>query len=553
MNTSHFLSPDIEMNTFRLPKIVFGGFIAKRTLRGALLWAVVFGGYFASKSLGLASIYPTAAERLKIAHSYGTNIGIEFIIGSAKHVTSTAASIGAWNTLGIMVITGSIWGLLLSTKYFRGEEDAGRSEIVLAGETTPRQAAANVFGGLAASLSVFYIVVSLLFIAVGKSSKVDYSVSSALFFGLAALSSVVIFVMVGALASQLMPTRGKAASLSAEVFGVFFIMRAIADITSAKWLLNFTPLGWIEKLQPLSGNQPIWLLPIVILILILGALTIFFVGRRDIGEGIFVDRDSSKPRTRLLNSPLGAAFRLTRINSISWLVGIFATSVLYGLLTKSAAQEFDQSSKAAHVLGRLAHQSQQTGATVFLGVIFLLMMTVIMGYAASAIASIRNDEANNYLDNFLVQPVSRIKWLNGRLLLDSSVVILAGLLTLFGTWLGAASQHTGVSFHSLLLASINALVPAVFTIGAAIFVFGVYPRITSLIAYAVLGWSFLLVMLSSGLHINHWILDTSVLNHIALAPATSPRWTTDLIIIVLSLALYLFGLIAFNKRDLQTE
>ena len=112
MSASVATSTMNEMKSFRSPKTVIGRLVARRTVRGAILWALVLGGYVASKSIGLVAVYPTTAARLKIAQSYGNNIGIEFLLGSARHVTSAVSSIAAWNTMGLLVIVGSIWGLL---------------------------------------------------------------------------------------------------------------------------------------------------------------------------------------------------------------------------------------------------------------------------------------------------------------------------------------------------------------------------------------------------------------------------------------------------------
>jgi putative exporter of polyketide antibiotics len=167
--------------------------------------------------------------------------------------------------------------------------------------------------------------------------------------------------------------------------------------------------------------------------------------------------------------------------------------------------------------------------------------------------AIRREESDNYLDNYLVTPISRIRWFSGRLLIIISVVLLAGLLSAVGSWLGLINQHLGVSFSTLLNASINALTPVIFVIGVGIFMFGIRPRLTSFAAYGVLAWAFLIEMLSSGIKINHWILDTSILNHILLAPAVNPNWPKDGFIIIISLVLGLIGLLIFNRRDLQTE
>jgi len=157
------------------------------------------------------------------------------------------------------------------------------------------------------------------------------------------------------------------------------------------------------------------------------------------------------------------------------------------------------------------------------------------------------------LDNFLVRPVSRMRWLWGRILLFTAVVIIAGLLSGIATWVGQASQHSGMPFHTLLLAGINAMTPVVFIFGLGVFVFGLLPRLTNILTYSAIGWSFLVVMLGSGLNFNHWLMDTSILHQVTFAPAVSPNWTVDLVLVILSLALCVIGSFRFKTRDLQNE
>jgi ABC-2 type transport system permease protein len=542
----------IAMKQFRSPQTVISRFVARRTFRSAALWALVFGAFVASKAIGLVDTYPTEAARQQVVAAYSNNIGIEILLGPLKHDASVG-SIVTWNTLGAMVMIGAVWAMLLATKTLRGEEDAGRWELLLSGQTTARRAAANVLAGLAASLAAFYAVIAVVFTLIGKTHGLDFNVGAALLFALTVVAGIAVFMMVGALASQILPTRARATSVSATIFGVCFLLRAIADITSAHWLLNVTPFGWIEKVQPLSDSQPVWLLPIAGLVLLLGALTIFFAGWRDLGEGVLADKDTAAPRTAMLSAALPATVRLTRANTIGWLTGIFATATLYGLMTKSAAKAFAESSSAQHILNRLSHQAQTASTTAFLGIVFFLQMMFIMAYAASSVSTIRRDEAEGYVDNFLVSPVSRLRWLLGRISLTGIVIILAGLLTAAGTWIGVASQHSGVSIRILLLAGVNALVPAIVTVGVGIFAMGVQPRLTSLLAYGVLAWSFLISMVSSGLNLNHWILDTSILNQVVFAPAANPRWGTNAVLVAISLALCAVGIILFNRRDLQPE
>ncbi len=542
----------LPMKRSRSPQTVISRFVARRTMRGAALWALVFGGFVASKAIGFVDTYHTEAARQQVVATFSNNIGIEILLGPIKR-SASVGSVVTWNTLGAMVMIGAVWALLLATKTLRGEEDAGRWEVLLSGPTSARRATANAIAGLGLSLGVFFVVIAAAFLLIGQAHGLGFRASASLLFAFTVVAGIALFMMAGALASQILPTRARASGVAATVFGICFLMRAVGDITSAHWLLNITPFGWIEKVQPLADSRPVWLLPIAAVTVILGGLAVFFAGRRDLGEGVLADNDTAEPRTAMLNSPLPATIRLTRAVNLGWLSGIFATALLYGLMTKSAAKAFAESASAQHILNRLAHQAQTASVTAFLGIIFFLQMIFIMAYAASSMSAIRRDEADGYLDNFLVEPFGRLSWLAGRIFLALSVIILAGAATGIGVWAGTASQHLSVSTGTLLSATANALVPAIITVGVGVFTFAVRPRLTSLLAYGVLSWSFLISMVSSGINLNHWILDTSILNQVVFAPAANPAWGTNAIIAAIAAVLCVLGAFIFNRRDLAAE
>lgn len=544
--------PKTNFRYFRSPQTVVSRFVTRNSIRSAALWALIFGIYVASKGIGYATAYPTVASRIKVAASLSNNAGFNAILG-IPHSLSTVTGEIAWNTLIVMTIIGSVWAYLKATKTFRGEEDAGRWELLLSGQTTAKMACINALAGLSVSLVVMYLVSAITFVVIGKDHNVDYSVTAGLFFALAATAGAAMFMAIGAVVSQLMPTRSRAAGVSTAILGVFFLVRAAADATSLHWLLNLTPIGWIDKLQPLYGSQPIWLLPIIAFIVVLVVITVVLAGRRDLGDSMFADKDTSKPHSRLLNSPLSLAVRLNRGVTISWLVGIFVATVFYSLLTKAAISLFSDSpglKKDFSAATSLLHTNLEL---IWLGVTFYLMMMLIMAYVASAVGSVRKEEADGYVDNLLVCEVSRMRWLWGRISLIVGGIALAGLVVALGAWLGIVNEDTGISFHQLLIAGVNALVPAVFILGLGIFALGFVPRLTTVIAYSAIAWSFLISILKSGLHLNHWVLDTSILQHVTLAPAANPVWKTAIIIVCLGILLATIGVLRFNNRDLQSE
>jgi ABC-2 type transport system permease protein len=550
--TADMVTSNFKLKTYHFAKTVSSRFVARRSVKGAIVCGIIIGVYTASKSIGFAKLYNTAAARAKIASSFSNNIGLNAILGK-PHGVNTVAGYTAWNCVGVIVILLSIWALLLASKTFRGEEDAGRMELIASGQTSLKKATLNTFAGLGLSLFALFVVMAACFVALGHDKIIGFSTGASIYLALTAISIAAIFVAIGALASQLLAPRSRAAGFSAGIFGLFFLLRAMGDITSLSWLLDLTPLGWVEKLQPLYNSQPIWLLPIGLFIAALVGLTIYLAGRRDLGDSILADSDSAKARTSLLNNVSGLGLRLTRLNSLAWAVGLALMAFFYGLITKSAIQAITQSASTHHAFNKILKSSHTTVSLVFLGIIFFIFMLVLMFYAANAVNKLRDEEAQGYLDNILVRPISRYRWLISRVGLILVVITLLALVASFGSYLGTASEHTGIAFHPQLLAGINTIAPAVFTLGVGILALGFIPRLTSYVAYAVVGWSFLIQMLSSGLNLNRIILNTSLLYHVNLAPAVNANWHADLIMALVGVGLGVIGAIGFNRRDLANE
>lgn len=548
--------PNVQFTYFRSPRTVVARFVAKRTRKAAILGGVLFAFYAASKVIGFVEAYKTAAAREAFAKSFGNNTGMNALLGTAHDVGSIPGYTN-WNVMGVVVIIGGVWGLMLATKFFRGEEEAGRTELLLTGNTTARQAAQNTVLGLLANLVIMFIIVAVAYIAIGRYKGVGYGAQSALFFALSAVSATVLFVAVGAFTSQLMPTRRRATVVGAAIFGISFLLRAVGDTTSQHWVLNVTPLGWIENLMPLIGSRAIWFLPIFGSAFVLFVLTIWIAGRRDIGESVFADKVAAKPHTRLLVSPFLAAVRLTRAVSFGWIAAITVMGYLYGSLTMSVVQSLGNGpgqGKSIHkALNKLTQSSHLSFATLFIGAIFLILMIAAMAYVANALGKVRDDEAQGYVDNFLVQPVGRLQWLGGRVLLVTIISLLVCLFASLGLYAGQAVQHVGVPLHLLLEAGANMAAPVLFTVGACVLALGFVPRLTHFVAYGVIGWSFLISIVASGTKLSHWILDTSVLHQTTLAPAVNPNWTVNTWMIVVGFALCLLGMLRFNYRDLQSE
>ena len=556
MISTEAASPAATRVRYRLPQLAIARFTGRRTVRTGALWGLVFGFYVYDNAVAFDTLAPTAGKRNGLLATMASNAGLKALLGDTHRIT-TRGGFTDWRALGVTVLVASIWGLLVGTRSLRGEEAAGRWELFLAGPTTPRRAAANALAGLGAGTLAMYAATALLTAVLGTRHNVAISPGRSLFFALAIVAGAAMFAAVGAVASEVFASRSRAAGASAAVFGAAFMLRALGDATSnAHWLVYLSPLGWIEQLHPLTGAQLLWLLPIAGLTG-LCALATVILADRDLGASVLADKDTAVARTGLLGSPVLVALRLSRGSVASWLTATMIAGLLYGSLAKSTGQAFASSGMLRKFTGQLTHvalrQLQLQGTRVFAGIVFLLLMTLIMAYVASAMGRVREDEAEGYLDNLLVGVVSRPRWLSGRAGLILAVLVSAGVAGGVSFWAAAASQHAGLGLGQLLLASFNSAAPAALLLGFGVLTFGFVPRLTSSVCWGLLAWSFLLDMLGSAIKINHWVMDTSLLYHPALAPAVNPNWRIAGTYLAIGSAAALLGGWRFTQRDLQSS
>jgi len=513
-----------------------------------VLWGVVFGVYVTESATGYEGAYKTAGQRHALAQTLGSDVGISAIIGPASHL-DTVAGFVAWRTLGVLTVVGAVWGLLAATRLLRGEEDAGRWELLLAGRTTRRGGAAQALTGLAGCALVLWAITAVIAVAVGRSSSVHIDGRSALFLAVADVSGAAIFLAVGALTSQLAPTRRQAASYAGAVLGVAYALRMVADSGAGlAWLRWASPLGWVEELHPLTTPRPVALVPIVGLIAILTVLTVQLAGARDLGASTIPDRSRPPTRTMLLSGPTGLTVRLVRPVVIGWVVAIALGGLMLGLIAKAAGRALTGSTSMRKLVSDFG--AHGAGATTYLGVAFLMAALLLALIAAGQVGAARGEESEGKLDHLLVRPVSRTSWLAGRLSVATGALVIAGAVTGVTGWLGAASQDSGIGLTNMVAAGLNLVPPAVLILGVGTLAFGIRPRAASGACYAVLAWSFLVELIGGIVNASHWLLDTSVFHQMAAAPAVAPDWTTNAVLVALGVAAAAIGGIVFRFRDL---
>jgi ABC-2 type transport system permease protein len=524
---------------------------SRRAARSGALWGLVFGAYVASSSVGYAAIYPAAAARAKLAASLGGNSGLAALLGPARHL-DTVTGFTAWRTMAVLAVVGAIWALFLSTRLLRGEEDAGRWELYLCGQTTRGRAAAEGVVGMATGVAALWAVTAALTLAAGAAPKVHFPVAGSLYLATCLVSAPAMFVAVGAFISELAANRRQANILGAAVIGSAFLIRMVADSTSSLvWLRWASPLGWTEQLRPLTGSQPVAFVPIAIVTALAAMATVLVAARRDLGASILPSQDTPASHTALVGSATGLAVRLTRSVAIGWAVAVGVMGLVLGLVAQSAAGTITGSAAVSAAIRRLGGHG--TGAKAYLGLAFSTVAALVSFAAAGQINATRAEEASAHLDHILVRPVSRARWLVGRIAVATALVVAISVLSGIASWLGTAVQGGGVGLGELLAAGLNVAPPALLVLGLGVLAFGLLPRVASWFAYALVAWSFLVQLIATFVTGNRLLLDSSVLAHVAPAPAARPDWSSAAALVLLGALTAGAGVIAFDRRDLAGE
>ena len=521
---------------------------ARRAIRSGVVWGYIIGAVVASSAISYTRIYSSQAERDALAKAFGSNNATAALFGPAPDL-QTVAGFTVFKSLMTVMVLGALWGLITSTRLLRGEEDAGRWELLLTGQSTKRSATAQALGGLGVAPGSLWFVAAVITVLTGRVSSVGFSVGASLYFSLAQVATALMFLAVGALASQLAATRRRAMTLGGWFLGYCYFVRMVADAgVGLHGLIWASPLGWVEELQPLTSPNPVALLPIFGFTTVATALALHFSGRRDVGGSILRDRTHARARLRLLSGQLVFSVRLLRPVVVGWVVALAATGLVLGVIAKQAGGTVSGSS-VEQVFARLGVPG--TSAQSFLGVCFLIVAILAGFMAAGQTTAARTEEAEGRLDNIAVEPVSRTEWLGGRVVIAVAVLVLGGLVAGLCAWLGVAAEGGGVSITTLLDAGINVVPAAICLLGIGFLAMGVWPRKTSYVVYGYLGWSLLIELVGGFGSGSRWLLDTSLYHQMAAAPAVDPNWVVNGVLIGIGAAAALFGIASFRRRDLR--
>jgi ABC-2 type transport system permease protein len=521
-------------------------------LKGTIILGVLTGAMVMLQGMAYVAAYPDIKAQQQFAETLMASPALGILYGDPSY-TTTARGYVVYRCLAFLMLVGSIWGLLTATRLFRGQEEDGRTEMLLSGQTTAGKAALRTMAGFGMAWGVAFALCASMVIITGHSKGVFISGQEALFFTLAILLPALFFFGLGAFTSQLAASRRRATLYGLVPLVIFYAMRCAAHVLkNAEWLQVWTPFGWIERAKPIIDSKPVWIVPTLAGAVLLAGAALWIASRRDLGESVIAESDIAPPRFAFLGSVRGLAFRLNSPVMFWWLLGTTMLAALMTALAKTAADAVEASGSIADALSTL------TGGSTGIAIAFMSMSTffiavLLMVMATSSLAAIRHEEAKSYLDNILSRPIGRLQWLRDRLF------VLAG--GLFATYVAASltalvlakAQGIPIDGTDFLLQGLNMFGPISVVLGVGVLLYGWKPRLASMAMYIVISWSFLVDMVGSVVKFNKFIVNSSLVHHIALVPATQPDWSTFSWTLLVGLLLTALGLYSFARRDLEVE
>jgi putative exporter of polyketide antibiotics len=234
---------------------------------------------------------------------------------------------------------------------------------------------------------------------------------------------------------------------------------------------------------------------------------------------------------------------------LGWCAGLALLCTVLGLVSRSVASVATHSATIRGLVDRLGGVT--AGSRVFLGLAMTVVISAVALAGATFASALESSESHRLLEPMLSTRVSRPRWLLGRLITGIAGLVALGAVIGCTLWLATQATGTPIALSTLLNAGANTVPAALFVLGVGVLVFAVLPRAAPAVAYGLVAWSFLVELVGALASAPNWLMDLSVLHHVAVAPAVAPRWNANLILLAAGLAAAALAIVAFRRRDIS--
>jgi ABC-2 type transport system permease protein len=522
------------------------GFLLRVNLRISrrqiIIWALAFLVMIPSSVLAMEAAYPDQ-EALDARAMLLDNPSAVMMTGPAFATDDYTFWAMVANELFLYVlIPAAIMAILLTVRHTRGDEEAGRLEMLRAlpvGRFAPTAAAMLLVA--IASLALGVVTAAGLLLAGGPAAD---SLAMAAATGLTGL----LFGAVAAVAAQVTEHAGSASGMSLGVLALAVVVRGFGDVIDRQgsWLSWFSPIAWAQQMR-LYVDLRWWPLLVTVAVTILLLLIATQLSqRRDLGAGLRAARPGPGHASMLLTAPGGLARRLLTPMLLAWTIGLSLFAIGFGTLASSLEDLVVE----VPAMGEWVPLDMEDLTTSFAAVLLTMLALGPVGLLVAGILRLRTEEVEGRLAGVLLAGRSRTRvtgtWVLVVVIAVVVIQVLLGLGVGVGLW---AATEDAAWIGDLTLASL-AYLPGILLCGAVAFaLYGLHVRASTL-AWAVVIWTAIVTFLGGLLGLPDWASALSPLWHVPLVPDADWKAAPLLIMTGTSAVLIGIGLLALRRRDL---
>jgi polyether ionophore transport system permease protein len=488
----------------------------------------------------IKGLYPKQSDLDAAARASEGNAAAIVFNGPAQGLDTVGGQV-AFQTGTFGLILMGLMSLFMLGRMTRGEEEAGRAELVRSLPVGRHSLPASALVTVGAMNVVTGALVTLSLLAVGLPA------TGSVVFGLSFTLFGLLFAACTLLLAQMSENTRVVYGGGGLLLGAAFLLRAIGDVGDGtlSWL---SPIGWAQKTRPFAGDE--WW-PFLITIGATGLLAWAAAAlsrRRDLGAGLVAPRAGRAHAPPSLGTPVGLATRLQRGSVIGWSAGMMALAIAYGSIADSI-NDFVKDNQALTDI--VAAQGKGTIGEQYLAMSFRILALVASGFAIQSALRIHAEETAGRAESVLATPVSRRRWAASHLVVafggSLMVLVLAGAA--FGVTDAAVTGTTDAIGDAIV--GMLAFAPAVWVlVGVSAVLVGVLPRAT-VAAWGALGVCFVIGMFGQLLDLPVWLQDLSPFQHVPRYPAAELDPVPLVLLVALAVTLTALGLAALGRRDLE--
>lgn len=475
------------------------------------LWIAGTAGMAFAGYAGVTQSYSTLEDRQNILAAALANPMILMFRGLPSG-TSEGAFL-AFEILPWLALLATLMSTFLAVRHTRGDEEAGRSELVWATPAGRRMPTiVTIVHGILANL-VLAALTALALLATGLPA------AGSVLSGAAAGATGIAFLGIGLLAAQLMRTARGANSLTVWVLVAAFLIRGIGnaagtpndDLSGMKsaWFAWLSPFAWAEQTRPYDADL---LGPVFLglgLGLVLATASVALQSLRDIDASFVAERPGRVSARPALASPHALVWRLTSGAIVGWAVGGAVTGILATTLSGLVDQISGENPAVADILKKIG------GATggldeVVITVFFTLLGILAACCAVQTVVRARQEEARGTVEAVLATPVGRVRWLADYVIVGTAAVLIVVAAAVLAGWAGIRSTDADDSLYRIVaVAGLGQAVAAsVFTVLTAL-VLVLMPRATIGVAWALVLVATMLGMFGPLFGLPEWTANIS--------------------------------------------